>query len=68
TILLNPVHFSSVVGALITINYERAKWSGISAEIRGLRKIKPTRNFRAGLSDIFMLMILLSQIVLIIAT
>jgi len=68
TILLNPVHFSSVVGALFTINYERAKWSGISAEIRGLRRIKPTRNYRVGLTDVFMLMILLSQIVLIIAT
>lgn len=68
TILLNPFHFSSVVGALIAINYERAKWSGISAEMRGLRKIKPTRNYRVGLFDLFMLIILVSQIILIIAT
>jgi hypothetical protein len=65
---LNPFHFSSVVGALIAINYERAKWSGISAEMRGLRKIKPTRNYRVGLFDLFMLIILVSQIILIIAT
>ncbi|MEM0001809.1 MAG: energy-coupling factor transporter transmembrane component T [Desulfurococcaceae archaeon] len=65
TVFLNPIHFSSVVMALLAISFERAKWSGINAEIRGLRKIKPRRQYKLGYIDIGFYIALSIQLLMI---
>ncbi|MEM4717717.1 MAG: energy-coupling factor transporter transmembrane component T [Desulfurococcaceae archaeon] len=66
TIIFNPFVLASVVTSLLAVNYERAKWSGINAEIRGVRKIKTSFNYRPKLVDISIKMLLVVQILLII--
>lgn len=65
TILLYPVHLSSVLRSLLAINYERAVWSGISAELRGLGRLKPRFRYKPGPLDILMFSSLILQVLII---
>lgn len=67
TILLYPPHVASVVATLLSINYERARWSGISAELRGFRRVKPRRSYRVAAIDLLFYMLLAAQLLLILA-
>lgn len=66
TVFLNPLHLSGVLTTLMAINFERAKWSGVNAEIRGLRRIKPRWHYRLGYTDILIYVVLSFQISMIV--
>ncbi len=67
TNLLNPLDLASVVTLLMVVNYERAKWSGISAELRGLRRIKPEFQYKPRIVDYILLTLLVLLVVYTIA-
>lgn len=66
TILLYPPHLASVLAVLLSINYERARWSGVNAELRGFRRIRPRRVYRISEADLLLYILLAVQLLLII--
>lgn len=64
--MLNPFTAGSVIMTLLSLNIERARWSGISAELRGLRWIKPRFTYRPGMVDMVFYALLIAQILYVI--
>lgn len=64
--ILNPLAAGSIIMTLLALNIERARWSGISAELRGLRKVKPRFKYEPGAWDMFFISLLAVQIIAVI--
>lgn len=61
---LNPLNFYSITLTLMAVNYERAVWSGISAELRGLKYFKPRFNYRVNKWDLLLFTLLTTQLLI----
>lgn len=65
TIWIHPLHLSSIARSLLVVNIERAIWSGISAETRGLSRLRPRFNYKPGLGDVFLYALTSTQYLLV---
>ncbi|MCY0868205.1 MAG: energy-coupling factor transporter transmembrane component T [Desulfurococcus sp.] len=63
---LKPSDLASILTPLLSVNYNRAVWSGISAEIRGLRLVRTRVVIKVNLMDLLLLALITALLVLLV--